>query len=56
MSWSSIQEYRDSCKKINTIANCAVEHIIARDVDKASNGSRCAWCEIGECVSGNTTK
>ena len=54
-SWSNIKDYRDSCKRINTRINPAVENVIARNIEVASNGMRCAWCEVGECVSGNTT-
>ena len=55
MSWSSIQDYRDSCKRTNDIPNRSVENIIACNVHTASNGGRCAWCEVGECISDNTT-
>jgi len=56
MSWSSIQDYRDSCNKINTRVNPVVERMIADRIGEQSKGNRCAWCEVGECVSGNTTK
>ena len=54
MAWSGIQDYRDSCKRINTRVNPAVENAIAYRIGMASTGDRCAWCEVGECISGNT--
>jgi hypothetical protein len=55
MAWSSIQDYRDSCKRINTRINPAVENAIAYRIGMAPNSMRCAWCEIGECLSQKET-
>jgi hypothetical protein len=55
MAWSSIRDYRDSCKRINTRINPAVERLIADRIDEQSGGNRCAWCEIGECLSKKET-
>lgn len=55
MEWSSIQDYRDSCKRINTRINPVVERVIADRISEQSAANRCAWCEVGECVSTNNS-
>lgn len=58
MAWSSIQDYRDSCKRINTRVNPAVERMIADRIGRMGEQSgelRCAWCEVGECYSTNNS-
>ena len=55
MAWSGIQDYRDSCKRINTRINPTVERMIADRIGEQSGGNRCAWCEVGECPSTNNS-